>query len=236
MGKNKHKVERMSRKKSSKASTGVGRPRQNMAPKTPFAKRLQQLFAREKFNDIGDIMSTSRETAGRYLKGLVEPRASSLARIREATGCDLNWLLTGEKSSVAAEAPGQYADGCPHPLPMIGRVAADDSGGSLVEFDHEGAPILVGRQTGCLEVNGNSLAPLARDGQYVLVDLSDRSVRDGDIAAVETQGGETYVKRWYRHDGEIVLTSLNPVEPQPPVRLKEKQIRQAFVVVGVWFE
>jgi len=226
----------MSREKSRKTKKSAGRPRANMSPKSPMAERLQRVFRGLRFEDVGEIMGVTGESAGQYLKGLVEPKASSLARIREATGCDLNWLLTGEESSVAAEAPGGYADGCPHPLPMVGRVAADDSGGSLVEFDHEAEPLLLGRQVGCLEVHGDSLAPLARDGQHILVDLSDRTVRDGDIAAVETRGGDTYVKRWYRHDGEIVLTSLNPVEPQAPVRLKEKQIRQVFVLVGVWFE
>jgi len=43
-------------------------------------------------------------------------------------------------------------------------------------------------------------------------------------------------KRWFRRDRVIVVESINPVDPQPPVLLKEKDIRQAYVIIGVWFE
>jgi len=220
----------------------LGRPRQDMKPKTALAARLQQILGSvEKFPKISKTMKVSPNSAARYLRGERDPPAEVLARVVAETGCDGHWLLTGEpRNPAVAEFEPEYDIGRqPQALmifPVVGRAAADDSGGTLVEFEHERKWLRHQKPIGCVEVHGDSLAPLAFHGQHVFIDLTDRTIENGCIVALETTDGRTFVKRWFRRDRVIVLESINPVDPQPPVLLKEKDIRQAYVVIGVWFD
>jgi len=213
-----------------------GKPLGDMTPKTELAQRLQEVLGLEGFDQTGEKIGVKRDTVVKYLRGVGRPpTADVLRRIVEATDCEARWLLTGEgrpfpQQTVSQESPGEIIQ-----IPLAGRAAADDSGGTYVEFEHEGEPLGLPAHTFHVQVQGNSMAPLARDGQSVFVDCGDRLPRDGEFVVVQTSNGRTYFKRYFDEGEDVYLVSFNPVDQQKPIRLSKGQLERVCVVVGVWF-
>lgn len=137
------------------------------------------------------------------------PSTESLAKVLEATGVSLTELLT------YIEGGGQEHGG--NTIPLIGSAQAGDRG----FFDDAGYPCGGGwdeipfPQVGdphayALEVSGDSMEPLYRDGDIVIVSPA-ASVRRGDRVVVKTMEGEVMVKQLVRQTAKrIELGSLNP--------------------------
>ena len=111
-------------------------------------------------------------------------------------------------------------------------------------FENSNFNISVFDELNCVEVQGVSLDPIARDGQHVLIDNSKagslNDVRDGDIAVIDSQisGIGRVIKRVHHHNGGCLLLSPNPVAPHPPLEIKAEQINEArfWIVRGVLFD
>jgi len=91
-----------------------------------------------------------------------------------------------------------------------------------------------------VEVEGDSLVPIARQGQMVLVtegqSAGDRLI-EGSLAVVETEGEiGNVIKRVFPGPDSWVLVSPNPVEAVKPVVVQVPDIRRVWPVVGVLFE
>ncbi len=106
----------------------------------------------------------------------------------------------------------------PHPrIPIIGYAQA----GARGFFDDAGYPVGSGwdevelpqvddPHAYALEVNGDSMAPLFRDGDVIVVSPG-ATVRPGDRVVVKTHAGEIMAKELVRRSGRRVeLKSLNP--------------------------
>ena len=134
------------------------------------------------------------------------PSTESLAKLLEATGIKL--------SEFAVLAEG--GDGG-HGIPLIGFAQAgsdgyfDDSGFPLGQgWDEVGFPGTSGGLY-ALEISGDSMLPLYRDGDRILVDPHGSSLRRGDRVVVKTTDGEVMAKELVRLSGKTVeLRSLNP--------------------------
>ncbi|KQW79639.1 S24 family peptidase [Brevundimonas sp. Root1279] len=140
------------------------------------------------------------------------PSTESLTRILEATGATL-----GDFAALAQDAPDR-----PSTVPMLGLAQAGQDG----FFDDAGLPVGDGwEQTELprprdtllsLRINGDSMVPLYREGDRVIVDREASDVRKGDRVVVRTTGGETLAKEVDRLTTETVtLASINPAyEPR----------------------
>ena len=140
------------------------------------------------------------------------PSTESLTRILEATGLSL-----GEFANLANDAPER-----PATLPMLGLAQAGQDG----FFDDAGLPIGDGwEQTELprpkdtllsLRVTGDSMAPVYREGDRIIVDREASDVRKGDRVVVRTTGGETLAKEVAGLTAKAVtLASINPAyEPR----------------------
>ena len=137
------------------------------------------------------------------------PSTESLSKVIEATGASLDDFLGLLQDGSAATQ--QKA------IPLIGLAQAgaggffDDAGFPAgqgwdeVEFPTDG-----GDGTFALEVAGDSMAPLYRDGDILLVSRSEQ-VRRGDRVVVRTLEGEVMAKVLQRRTPKTVeLRSLNP--------------------------
>jgi phage repressor protein C with HTH and peptisase S24 domain len=138
------------------------------------------------------------------------PSTESLTRVLEATGISL-----GAFAALADDAPPQD-----HAIPLLGLARAGDDG----FFDDAGLPLAEGwDQTDLptrkdslisLTIDGDSMAPLYRPGDRVIVDLEASDVRRGDRVAVRTTGGETLAKEIAAMNvAEVNLVSINPAYP-----------------------
>lgn len=140
------------------------------------------------------------------------PSTESVAKILNATGAGLEEFL---RLVEPGEASGRAR------VPLVGmaqagsgRLFSDDGmptggpGWEEVEF-----PDLPGERVFALEVQGDSMKPLYRHGDIVLVSRT-AAVRKGDRVVVRTVHGEVMAKELKRrgHKG-IELTSLNPDHP-----------------------
>ncbi|MGE5545590.1 MAG: S24 family peptidase [Solirubrobacterales bacterium] len=141
------------------------------------------------------------------------PSTESVAKVLEATGsslADLVRVIEGNNGKVGASAR----------VPLIGFAQAGDRG----FFDDAGYPTGGGwdeipfpeigdPNAYALEVSGDSMEPLYRDGDIVIVSPAS-SVRRGDRVVVKTLDGEVMVKQLVRQSAKwIELASLNPAHP-----------------------
>jgi len=162
------------------------------------------------------------------------PSTESLSKIMDATGTDLSLFtelvaddkvafnrrlasLEDEQSLGSGLRESQAPYSVPSAVPLLGLAQAgsggffDDSGlptgegWDAVEFpQNDGEPVYA------LEISGDSMEPLYRDGDRIIVSPT-ASVRRGDRVVVRTQEGEVMAKVLARRTAKhIELQSLNP--------------------------
>lgn len=135
------------------------------------------------------------------------PTTESLARILEAAGLSL-----GDFAALARDAPER-----PQTIPLLGMAQAGQDG----FYDDAGLPVGEGwEQTELprsrdsllsLRIIGDSMAPVYREGDTVIVDREATEVRKGDRVVVRTTGGETLAKEIASLTSRAVtLASVNP--------------------------
>ncbi|MCO6048316.1 helix-turn-helix transcriptional regulator [Mesorhizobium sp. RP14(2022)] len=141
------------------------------------------------------------------------PSTESLAKVIEATGSSLDEFLSlvdGEKEAASGGSR----------VPLIGFAQAGAGG----FFTDAGFPVGQGWEmvdlpaaaregSYALQVQGDSMLPLYRDGDVLIVE-PETTVRKGDRVVVKTTGGEVMAKVLMRQSSEgVELLSLNPEHP-----------------------
>lgn len=150
------------------------------------------------------------------------PSTESLAKILDATGTTI-----GEFVALLDESPGRVG---PQRLPVIGYAQAgsdgffDDagfpkgSGWDEVEFPDSADP-----HAYALEISGESMLPVYRDGDRIIVSPGS-DIRRGDRVVVKTREGEVMAKELVRMTANVVdLKSLNPA-------YEDRSLRRSDVV------
>ena len=140
------------------------------------------------------------------------PSTESVAKVLRATGASLDEFVTlvGREGGATRSYPARS-------VPLIGLAQAGTSG----YFDDSGFPAgagwdeipfpeLADEHAYALEITGESMLPVYRDGDRIVVSPS-ASVRRGDRVVVKTQAGEVMAKQLSRHTAQrIELRSFNP--------------------------
>jgi phage repressor protein C with HTH and peptisase S24 domain len=148
------------------------------------------------------------------------PSTESIAKILTATGASLDEFMR----LVDPEVGGAKAT-----IPLIGMAQAgagklftDDGmptggpGWEEVEF-----PDISNEKVFALEVQGESMEPLYRDGDVLIVSPT-ANVRKGDRIVVRTTAGEVTAKELKRRTAKsLELRSLNPDHPDRIISMKE---------------
>lgn len=156
--------------------------------------------------------SKRRMTDGR----LRWPGTESLAKVLEATGASLetfSHLVAGERAIASARAPARS-------IPLIGMAQAGgdgffDDGGFPVggAWDEVSIPEVGDPHAYALEISGDSMEPVYRDGDMVVVSPA-APIRRGDRVVLRTARGEAMAKQLVRRSARrIELRSLNPEHP-----------------------
>jgi phage repressor protein C with HTH and peptisase S24 domain len=144
------------------------------------------------------------------------PSTESIAKILTATGESLGdfvGLATPASPLRGARAPL----GGLRPVPLLGFAEAgaggffDDGGFPAGQgWDEIALPGISDETAYALEVSGESMLPLYRDGDIIIVSPAAQ-VRRGDRVVVRTKGGEVMAKVLKRRSArEIELASFNP--------------------------
>ena len=138
------------------------------------------------------------------------PSTESLNRILEVTGTSL-----AEFAALADDAPMRIAT-----APLLGMAQAGPDG----FFDDAGLPTgdgwdqtdlpAPGDSLFSLRISGDSMVPLYREGDRVLVDRDHTDVRKGDRVVARTRSGETMAKQVEAiNAASVTLGSINPAYP-----------------------
>jgi len=154
------------------------------------------------------------------------PSTESVAKVLHATGAsleDFTSLVSGARalSSGANARPARR-------IPLIGLAQAGgegffDDGGYPVGggWDEVSLPEIADPNAYALEISGDSMEPVYRDGDMVIVSPS-APIRRGDRVVVRTSRGEVMAKQLTRRSARRVeLKSLNPAHPDRSFELNE---------------
>ena len=140
------------------------------------------------------------------------PSTESLAKVLDATGASLEmWtaLVTGTRAVTSARPPRR--------IPLLGLAQAggegyfDDAGFPVGgSWDEVGLPEIGDLHAYALEISGESMEPVFRDGDMVVVSPA-APIRRGDRVVARTHAGEVMAKQITRRSAKRVeLKSLNP--------------------------
>lgn len=121
----------------------------------------------------------------------------------------------------------------PVAIPLLGHAAArPDSMTLLAEEEMSRNEILPGY---AVLVAADTIDPVARIGQWVLLAEEDTPSVDGDIVAISTADGGRLLRRMWSDGDKWLLQSVNPVRPAPSVILR-KLDGASRKVVGVLYD
>lgn len=142
------------------------------------------------------------------------PTTESLAKVLDATGATLEDFV----ALVSAETRGGRT--LAPPIPLIGLTQAGgggffDDGGFPVGggWDQIRFPKVEDDNAYALEVTGDSMQPLYRDGDILIIS-PNAGVRKGDRVVLRTIDGEVMAKVLMRRTAKTIeLASMNPAHP-----------------------
>jgi phage repressor protein C with HTH and peptisase S24 domain len=154
------------------------------------------------------------------------PSTESIAKVLDALGArmdDFAALVTG---ATAISRGGRGVVN--RRIPLIGLAQAGgegyfDDGGYPVggSWDEISLPDIGDPNAYALEISGDSMEPVFRDGDVVIVSPA-APVRRGDRVVVRTRRGEVMAKELRRHSAKrIAVASLNPAHPSYSFELPE---------------
>jgi phage repressor protein C with HTH and peptisase S24 domain len=155
------------------------------------------------------------------------PSTESLAKVLDATGASLDAfseLVSGARALASAATIRSVT----RRIPLIGLAQAGgegffDDGGYPVGggWDEVSLPEIGDTNAYALEISGDSMEPVFRDGDMVIVSPA-APIRRGDRVVVRTAGGEVMAKQLARRSARRVeLRSLNPAHPDYSFDLAE---------------
>ena len=162
-------------------------------------------LARRAGLDATTFNKSKRSSVGGRLRW---PSTESISKVLEATGTSLEEFL----GMVQANAPVKGST-----VPLIGFAQAgsggffDDAGFPVGgSWDEVAFPDGAGPHAYALEVSGESMMPVYRDGDILIV-APNTPVRRGDRVVVKTTDGEVLAKELRRQTAKTIeLKSLNP--------------------------
>lgn len=153
------------------------------------------------------------------------PSTESVAKVLAATGTAVEnfaALVSGQAPSAARPR------GTGRRIPLIGLAQAGgdgffDDGGFPVggSWDEISIPDIADPNAYALEISGDSMEPVFRDGDVVIVSPG-APVRRGDRVVLRTRSGEVMAKQLMRQSARrIEVQSLNPAHPNYNFELGE---------------
>jgi len=156
------------------------------------------------------------------------PSTESLAKVLDATGASLESFTSLVTGARALASGGGAARAVAKRVPLIGLAQAGgegyfDDGGYPVggSWDEVSLPEVADPNAYALEISGDSMEPVYRDGDLVIVAPS-APIRRGDRVVVRTLAGEVMAKQLARRSARRVdLKSLNPEHPDYSFDLTE---------------
>ncbi|MCU0887718.1 MAG: helix-turn-helix transcriptional regulator [Rubritepida sp.] len=148
------------------------------------------------------------------------PSTESIAKVLGATGAGIDAFAALVSGSTIMPSHGRGGRGPTRRIPLIGLAQAGsegyfDDGGFPVggSWDEISLPEISDPNAYGLEISGDSMSPVFRDGDVVVVSPA-APIRRGDRVVLRTRMGEVMAKELRRQSAKrIEVASLNPAHP-----------------------
>jgi SOS-response transcriptional repressor LexA len=196
-----------------------------------FAQRAKEAMFPEKPTSFSRRTGLPQGTVSKYLSagGSTAPRLDIVARMAEALGVTLDWLVTGRGEGPADQSVVRIPR---YDVQLAAGAGSWNEGRRLVEDIPITRSFLdqLGRSSAAhltfLQARGDSMEPTIADRAFMIVDEAVAQPFDDVFAFV--LAGEARVKRFRRLADGLMLISDNPA--YPPETLKTTDMKRLQII------
>ena len=204
-----------------------------------FGDRLVKARENLGFNqaNFSEKIDLAAQSLARYEKNKVNPSMEFIAKLTDMFNINSNWLLTGKGEMFISNDTTKNSDNYFIDLLNVRAGAGEGIYNYVIEtvdtisLDKSffRTPINTNKIKG-IQVDGDSMEPTLRDGDYVLIDENINFGTNG-IYAIQ-YGGQILIKRLqFKMDGTILIISDNDKYDKELINPKENQL--PFQVLGI---
>ena len=204
-----------------------------------FGDRLVKARENLGFNqaNFSEKIDLAAQSLARYEKNKVNPSMEFIAKLTDMFNINSNWLLTGKGEMFISNDTTKNSDNYFIDLLNVRAGAGEGIYNYVIEtvdtisLDKSffRTPINTNKIKG-IQVDGDSMEPTLRDGDYVLIDENINFGTNG-IYAIQ-HGGQILIKRLqFKMDGTILIISDNDKYDKEVFNPKENQL--PFQVLGI---
>ena len=204
-----------------------------------FGDRLVKARENLGFNqaNFSEKIDLAAQSLARYEKNKVNPSMEFIAKLTDMFNINSNWLLTGKGEMFISNDTTKNSDNYFIDLLNVRAGAGEGIYNYVIEtvdtisLDKSffRTPTNTNKIKG-IQVDGDSMEPTLRDGDYVLIDENINFGTNG-IYAIQ-YGGQILIKRLqFKMDGTILIISDNDKYDKEVFNPKENQL--PFQVLGI---
>lgn len=118
-------------------------------------------------------------------------------------------------------------------VPIVTQAAAARDG-MAIDYPEEAIAQIGQSPVALLKLD--TLQPIARLGQHLLLEAQCREPREGDLVVAETESGERYARRFWRRDHAIHLEAQNATPPNYAPVILNRGACKIRRIIGVVFD
>ncbi len=164
-------------------------------------------------------------TLNRYIAGR-DMKASALITLADACNVDIEWLAVGaspnSRALSADELKGDDLEGQRYVIPRYDIKASAGFGAEVVEEEVVAYIALSGTwlrsilgrinatDLAIINASGDSMEPTINDHNTIVIDTSQRTIKDGRIYVINVDGNVLVKRIQIRTDGYLLIKSDNP--------------------------
>ncbi|MEQ1889728.1 MAG: S24 family peptidase [Alphaproteobacteria bacterium] len=166
-----------------------------------------------------DAANVGKSTFSRWIAGN-DPSFEALARLADSVGLSLDWLASG-RGEMHRSAGGGGADTFilvpqydVQAAAGAGAIPADEGPLGFLSFRRDWVRRTLGANPASLAVitaTGDSMEPTVRQGDLLLIDLSQAGVTENGVYVLEREGALLVKRLQFTLEGGLLVHSDNPV-------------------------
>lgn len=180
---------------------------------------------------LGQIVGVSESTISLYENGKRQPDYDTLQKLADYFDVSVDYLLGREEPPKLPPNMFPLTDSTAAMIPIVATVRGGWNGvpepvydGTMAVYDRKNPQEYV-----WMQVDGDSMAPDIKNGDYVLVHIQP-TAENSEIVVAMLDGEEGTVKKYQRDENGVMLIPLNT---QHPTRFISNDQLDQFLIYGV---